>query len=135
MIVLLYLLDHNADPNIQNIHGKTALHFAVGHNPPFMVSSLLAAKAKTSISDNDGATPLHFVFKNTLAAQLLVNAKANISQKDSEERTPLYYTVCHGNVETARVLIEGKADVNARSRNYKTPLFSLCEIIKFRRRE
>ena len=128
-IILLYLLDHKANPNIQNVQGKTALHFAVTHDP-CIVTSLLAAKAKTSLSDGDGATPLHFVFNNTISARLLIDAKANINQRDREDRTPLHYTVCYGNVETTRILLEEKAGINARSRNYKTPLFALCEQIK-----
>jgi ankyrin repeat protein len=57
-IVAEYLLQHGADPNLQNTKKSTALHIAVQHSNVQIVELLLANGASVHISDDTGCTPI-----------------------------------------------------------------------------
>lgn len=51
-----YLIQHNADMNISDANGKTALHYAVVFNSYEIVEFLIKAGAKFDLKDNRGNT-------------------------------------------------------------------------------
>lgn len=51
-----YLVHHNADMNISDANGKTALHYAVVFNSYDIVEFLIKAGAKFDLKDNSGNT-------------------------------------------------------------------------------
>jgi ankyrin repeat protein len=53
-----YLLEHGADPNKQDHHKFTALHFAAQNGSAAMVNSLIKAGAKVNAVDEYGNTPI-----------------------------------------------------------------------------
>ena len=56
---LTFLLDHNADPNLQANNGNTSLHFAViSGDYPEKVLLLLKYNANVTIKNSYGKTPL-----------------------------------------------------------------------------
>jgi ankyrin repeat protein len=56
--ILLVLLQHSADPDLQDIGGKTALMYAAHKRQHACVKALLRAKANTELLDIDGRTAL-----------------------------------------------------------------------------
>lgn len=51
--IVTYLLSHNANPNVQNVHGYTPLHHATMHGKQGIVLMLLAAGADKNIRTTD----------------------------------------------------------------------------------
>lgn len=58
--IIELLLINNVDVNNQNCYGNTALHVAAGHFLPDIARLLLQFKARLSIRNNDGKTPLEY---------------------------------------------------------------------------
>lgn len=54
------LLKKGADPNITDVNGSTALHFAAVFNMEAMAKILVEAGAKSSLKDNRGKTALDY---------------------------------------------------------------------------
>ena len=58
--MVLLLLEHNANPNIQDITGRTALMYAAEKNYLSIVELLLKKGAKVNIKDNEGHTAYNY---------------------------------------------------------------------------
>lgn len=71
-----YLLDRNADINMANKLGETALHIAVRENAISIARTLLKAGANVNARDKVGNSPLHYV-DHIMLAKLLIEYKAN----------------------------------------------------------
>ena len=54
------LLEEGADPNWQNVDGRTALHMACFHNHHLILSVLINSNANINIKDGNTYTPLHW---------------------------------------------------------------------------
>ena len=55
---MLVLLQHSANPDLQDIDGATALMGSAHHGQEACVQALLRAKANTELLDEDGRTAL-----------------------------------------------------------------------------
>ncbi len=65
---------------------------------------------------------------NAQTVQAQITAKADIEQRDAEQRTPLLLAVRANNVDIARMLIAAGADVNAKDAIQDTPwLYAAAE--------
>ena len=75
---LTFLLDHNADPNLQANNGNTSLHFAISSGDNLQkVLLLLQHGAKTTIKNNYGKTPLDIAkFYNRNQCIAILNEKS-----------------------------------------------------------
>lgn len=80
--------------------------------------------AKVRETDPFGRTALHeAVLKpDTLIAEILIRAGANVSAKDHQGRTPLHTVATDGRLNAVRLLIAAGADVNAQDRDGLSPL-------------
>lgn len=117
------LLKNNVDPNIQNHHGFTALHFAVTIGNPDIIELLLSHGANPNIQDDLAhATALHIAFIDNGCGEiikLLIDYGANVTIPDIYGYTPLHTIAAAsdyaGNegIEIARMLLHAKADINA----------------------
>ncbi len=101
------LNDHNADPNIPDTNGETALHKAArmyedeedddnpGFYPNDYVEILLQYNADPNIQDKNGKTPLHVAVQecNDSAIEFLVAADAKRNITDCNGNTPLHILV------------------------------------------
>src|SRR5687768_2889725 len=56
---------------------------------------------------------LHAATENPVALRRLIEAGADIEQRDDLDCTPLFYAVLQGNLESLEVLIQAGANVNA----------------------
>lgn len=61
--MLSYLLIKGADPNMQNIYGQTALHYAVTQDNSYILNILLNAGALVDITDERGNSPIDLAIK------------------------------------------------------------------------
>jgi len=111
-----YLLNHKADPNLQDKNGDTALIYAVkNHADKAFIGSLVSAGADMNLANNDKQTPLWVAILNNEPAEtvkMLIEHGANPNQPDVRGETPLWYLLrTDGNTELSCVLIRGGADV------------------------
>eukprot|EP01038_Epipyxis_sp_PR26KG_P012745 gene12745-17086_t len=88
------LLNGNADPNVSDSHGRTAIAIAMANDSIEILELLLENGAKSSryISNNDSKlTPLHVAVdkKSLPMIRLLAKAKADITKPAADGRTPL----------------------------------------------
>ncbi len=61
--MLSYLLLKGADPNMQNIYGQTALHYAVTQDNSYILNILVNAGALVDIPDERGNSPIDLAIK------------------------------------------------------------------------
>lgn len=78
----------------------------------------------------DGTTPLYYA-KTVEICQVLIEAGANVNEKDCNSYTPLHLVK---DVEICQVLIEAGANINAKSGNGFTPLHfaktvGICQVL------
>ena len=59
--VVLWLLNHGADPNVPNDDGRTSLHVALGSGRIEIARLLVEHGASVMVKDMDGRTPLDYV--------------------------------------------------------------------------
>jgi hypothetical protein len=110
------LLDGKEDPNVQNHHGFTALHFAAALGYTDLVALLLSKKADPNIQDDFArATPLHVAFtdNNPEIIELLVKHGADVTIPDIYGYTPLHSAAAGNAVEMANILLQAGTDINA----------------------
>ena len=88
--LLQMVLQHKADPSIQDLSGKTPLHVASRSERPDIVRTLLEYGADVNIRDEECVTPLHVasMYGILVIARLLVEHGANVDAEDNKGRTP-----------------------------------------------
>ena len=91
LIIAQMLLQHNADPNIQNSKGEIPLHTASRGGKSNFTRLLLEHGADLNARRKDGATPLHLASRNgwVEVARLLIEHGADRGAEDNKGRTPL----------------------------------------------
>ena len=72
------LIEAGADPNTQDIEGKTPLHYLRYAMDSTRMEMLIEAGADSNVRDNYGRTPIYYV-KDTGLAEVLIEAGANIN--------------------------------------------------------
>lgn len=126
----IYLLEHNADPNIQNDDGITALHIAARLGQKKMVKKLLKFNANPNIQDKNGMTPLMYaVMKNKnndhlSMIQYLVDHGTNVNLQNKKGETVLFIAVAHDDYDTSGYLLEHFADPFIKD-NHKKTIFDI----------
>ena len=146
--VIKFLLEHGANPNLQNMYGETALFYAVRTVcMPDKIEILLKNGADPNIKDICKHTALVNIFNDAegcgfisdrylrIVKHLLdYGAKPDIADMDGV--TPLMRCVslkdCEGfdgnNILEMKLLIDSGADVNARDCNGDTPLMYAARV-------
>ncbi len=136
--IVLFLLEHGADPNAVSSQGNAPIHQAFWTDDPALFALLLAHHADPSLRDGQGDTPLHLavpwpksqalqIAATLLAAGADVNAwgKQNASAGGyngmGDGPTPLEAAIASGSEDLAHFLVEKGADVNAPGAAGETP--------------
>ena len=106
------LLEHGADPNIQDVGGSTPLHRA---KTVEMAALLLDRGADPNIANFSGATPLHNASGagNLDLIRFLLKRGADPAVRDAQQRTPLHQAAYWGNRLVVEALLAAGAPVNA----------------------
>jgi ankyrin repeat protein len=114
----------DSDVNLAQVDGMTALHWAVHHDQPAIVVSLLAAKANPNVQNRYGVTPLSLACTNgsdAIVQSLLdAGADANLALRGGE--TPLMTGARTGRVAPVKALLAHGAKVDAALEQGQTAL-------------
>ena len=142
------LVEHGADINAKSTSGNTVLHnFSMGYNHDISIfEKLIALGANVNEQDDSLNTPLHYArtpdlvgvlirenanvnVKNKLgqtplhqcadAAAELIQAGADVTERDNEENTPLHYAKSESGVTA---MMDAGAQINAENKHGNTPL-------------
>lgn len=120
-----FLLLNNANPNLANARGSTALHVATERHLKATVELLLGRRAtNVNAKDEDQYTALHWTAQNGDEAitRLLLDRGAAINETDGRGRTPAHIACQHGQENVIRVLLSRGADVQVRGKDDWTAL-------------
>jgi ankyrin repeat protein len=112
------LLDGNADPNVENSGGWSALTFASWYGRDEVVRKLLAVRADVNVRTHDnGWTPLMVAAKGGCAdvVRMLITSKAQLDVQDKEGFTALLFASWYEHVDVAHMLLDAGADVNVKN--------------------
>ena len=123
------LLKANADSNLVNIQGDTALCEAVRSGSAVCIKLLLAANAAVLHNGALGYTALHLAAEHGASKdiiQLLVEAGADVNIRNQFGASPLTTTTFMDNLIIATILLDLGADVNLQDYDGDTPL---CEAL------
>lgn len=97
-----YLLEHEADIEIENYQGVSPLFLAVLNKSIKILNELIHHRAKVDIVGADGMTPLHLAARSGMLdiVETLVMNGAKFS-RDSNNETPIDYALQEHNYEVA----------------------------------
>jgi|SRR5579872_6179291 len=124
------LIKQNADVNLPQADGATAIQWAAYRNDADIADLLIAAGADVKKPNRDGATALRLASINGSAPmiQRLLKAGADPNELSPNGETPLMFAARNGNPDAVKVLIDNKADVNAKEKlRGTTPLMWAAE--------
>jgi ankyrin repeat protein len=102
-----YLLENDADPNLKNFHGFSALHWASFTGQVASVTQLLEKGADINIRTVDGKTPFHVAaFRgHSTVVQLLADRGADIYACNWDGLSALHFAIIAGQKAVAALLI------------------------------
>jgi ankyrin repeat protein len=114
--VIGILLEHGADPNINNKENITPVHYAAKFHNFEVLKMFLGGKIKANVNaqDNDSNTPLHYAIipnsnneleRNNVVDLLIANG-ADLTLKNNKGQTPIEYLVEKRSKDAADNLIE-----------------------------
>jgi ankyrin repeat protein len=130
------LLRHGADINARTDYGLTALAWAVVDLDVPAVTLLLRHRARTSIADKEGDTPLHRAAGWSTGdviiggiegsamniVRLLLDHGAPLEARNNAGQTPLMMAALYGHVDTFRLLASRGAELDAADKRGRTAL-------------
>ena len=111
------LIAEEADLNVAQGDGMTALHWAAFHNDLELADALLEADADVGVTTRVGAlTPLWFAATNGSAEMVdrLLTTEADVNAATATGATPLMAAALSGSVEAIDVLVARGAFLNSR---------------------
>ncbi|KAH1724127.1 hypothetical protein KXX25_000846 [Aspergillus fumigatus] len=125
-LVLQFLLDRGANPDLADYHGETPLHWAVKGGDYRMVDLLLQKNVESDLPDSRSRTPLSRAAErgyDRVVEVLLTKGKADADYKDARGRTPLSWAAENWHLETATILVNHGASVDIHDREGQLPLW------------
>jgi ankyrin repeat protein len=117
------LMKANANVNLQNIYGETALHMSILVKNIYMFQEILKKNVDYNLWDIDGMLPLMIVFKNNLDNQFIepLIEKTNFNIQNSKGKTCLHYIVEADLWKKYKpILIKKKMDISLKDETGKT---------------
>jgi ankyrin repeat protein len=118
------LLEEDADPNVPQVDGMTALHWAIWHDDPQAASLLIQRGAKAAAVNRYGVAPLSLACTNGNAeiVERLLKAGADANTSLPGGETVLMTAARTGRIGAVKTLLAHGADVNAQERKGQTAL-------------
>ncbi|XP_008213417.1 serine/threonine-protein phosphatase 6 regulatory ankyrin repeat subunit C-like [Nasonia vitripennis] len=131
------LLSYEADVNLQNCYGDTALHKVARtgqmtygdeddkHSKQLCIlQSLLKKGADVNIENQKEQTPFHYLLEtgNKEAIELLITHGANLTKEDYKDRGPLLFAAVNSDASVMKLLIDKGCNIEERDIFDRTPL-------------
>lgn len=117
VVIARYLLEKNADPDIKDENGSTALHISANSGNLELVKLLLQNETSSINAGAEwGNTPLHLACErgHPEVVKVLLENGADIEARNALKRTPIIGAGREsGNLEVIKFLVEKGADINA----------------------
>lgn len=122
--IVTLLLRKEADPNMKNNAGQTALHFAASKGNLEVAKALIAHKATARVKDKRGQLPLHraAAVGSVPMMKLLLEAKSPLNATDVDGWTALHHAVSEGHGDAALLLLTAGAEFDKQDRDGLIPL-------------
>jgi ankyrin repeat protein len=122
--IMSLLMDHNADVNVHNRWGDSALQIAARYGLFELSQMLLEHNAEVEACDKHGSTPLLLAsyYGHINVVRLLLDYNAAVNAHDGDGDTPLHSAAGCGHLEITRMLLEHRPEVNCQNNNGSTPL-------------
>ena len=122
--IIFKLIQSNADMNLTDDQGKTALSLAVLNNNESMALTLLDAGADLSVIDDDGKSALFYavINGNESLVKRLVQAGPDLNITDNQGMTALMHAAQKHRVSLVDELISAGGDVNRTDDKGRTAL-------------
>jgi serine/threonine protein kinase len=123
--IICILLENQADVNVQDYAGQTALHYTAANGHVAETNCLLGRKGvAVGAIDLEGQTPLHCAATNGSVAIIgkLLDKGAVISVTDTDGRTPLHYAARQNHLEAVKFLLRKGADKDVSDKMSSTAL-------------
>lgn len=126
------LLQWNADPNITDLNGNSAIQQATDHGQADIARCLVHAGAKGGKSNRWKNTPLHraarFHASNVPSLEILCNVAPEVlNQGNMWKETALHIAAFYGHVDNVIFLVQQGADLEAVDEIGETPIFKATE--------
>ena len=111
----LALLAQQADVNLPDADGTTALHWAVQQNDLDLVQRLIRAGARVNAKNDYGSTPMSeaAIVASAPLLEVLLEAGAGVESPNADGQTALMVVARTSQTDAARALVRRGADVNA----------------------
>uniref|UniRef100_A0A8C1Q885 E3 ubiquitin-protein ligase HACE1 n=1 Tax=Cyprinus carpio TaxID=7962 RepID=A0A8C1Q885_CYPCA len=105
--IFVELLEYNADVNICNNEGLTAIHWLAVNGRTELLHDLVQHVSNVDVEDAMGQTALHVACQNghKTTVQCLLDSGADINRPNVSGATPLYFACSHGQRDTAQILL------------------------------
>ena len=122
--VVKLLIKENADVNVQDEDGWTALLLASLNGHTQVVELLIKENADVNIQKKNGVTALMLasVYGHTQVVELLIKENADVKIQSKEGVTALMLASLNGHTQVVELLLKQNADVNIQNENGWTAL-------------
>uniref|UniRef100_A0A8D2EEY6 Ankyrin repeat domain-containing protein 19 n=1 Tax=Theropithecus gelada TaxID=9565 RepID=A0A8D2EEY6_THEGE len=109
----IILLERGANPNIKDIYGNTALHYAMYNKGTSLAEKLLSHRANIEALNEEGNTPLLFAInsRRQQMVEFLLKNQANIHAVDNYRRTALMLAVQHNSSSIVSLLLQQNVNI------------------------
>lgn len=106
-----FLLEQNANTEVQNWHGETPLFYVALHGTLEIAQLLLEKSAVVSHENHDHETPLFYALfgENLAVVKLLLEHNAAVNILSIDDITPLECAIAKGNSEIVALLLDHNA--------------------------
>ncbi|CAJ1350703.1 unnamed protein product, partial [Effrenium voratum] len=122
------LLEARATVDVLDGDCRTPLMLAAHCGSESCISLLLTRQAQVDRQDAEGRTALHWSSQQLPCLHQLLEARADVSALDLDQRSALFFAQGPGeSADCAKALVEAQAEVNAADRCGQTPLFKALQ--------
>ncbi|RGP73642.1 26s proteasome non-atpase regulatory subunit 10 [Fusarium longipes] len=110
--VLKHIISKDADVNLKNSTGQTALHFVASKKNLDIARILIENGASARVRDRRGQYPLHraAAVGSVPMVNLLLKNRSPLNPTDNDGYTPLHHAIAEGHGDTAVALLKEGAD-------------------------
>jgi len=103
-----YLIDKNADLDLANVHGNTAIHYAALNNQVDLLRKIVDKGGQVNVWNNRGRNPLHYTaYNGNIELFELLESKGLDMTPATTDQSSMLHWACHGgNVDMVKYLLK-----------------------------